>query len=75
MTAQNPLGSLAEYSRFVAELLDRPTVLRSTLAVLSARRAATRFWDRLSWWRNLLSLWTPKSGSSCPDQSRLISLR
>ena len=74
MTAQNPLGSLADYSRFVAELLDRPTVLRSTLAVLSARRAATRFWDRLSW-RSLLSLWTPKSGSSCADQSHLISLR
>lgn len=35
MSVQDHLGSLAEYSRFVAELLDRPTVLRSTLAVWS----------------------------------------
>jgi hypothetical protein len=31
----NPLRSLADYSRFVAELLDRPTVERSTVAVWS----------------------------------------
>jgi hypothetical protein len=31
----NPLESLANYSRFVAELLDRPTVERSTVAVWS----------------------------------------
>lgn len=31
----NPLKSLSSYSQFVAELLDRPTVLRSTLAVWS----------------------------------------
>lgn len=35
MSAPNPLGSLADYSRFVAELLDRPTVNRSTLSVWS----------------------------------------
>lgn len=35
MSVQDPLGSLAEYSRFVAESLDRPTVLYSTLAVWS----------------------------------------
>jgi len=32
------LGSLAEYSRFVAELLQRPTVERSTVAVWSDSR-------------------------------------
>jgi len=31
----DPLKSLADYSRFVAELLDRPTVERSTVAVWS----------------------------------------
>ncbi|MGQ9626403.1 MAG: hypothetical protein ACUVV0_05795 [Anaerolineae bacterium] len=31
----NPLESLADYNRFVAELLDRPTVERSTVAVWS----------------------------------------
>jgi len=31
----NPLESLSSYSRFIAELLDRPTVKRSTLAVWS----------------------------------------
>ena len=30
-----PLQSLADYSRFVAEILDRPTVHRSTVAVWS----------------------------------------
>jgi len=30
-----PLQSLAEYSHFVAELLDRPTVQRSTIAIWS----------------------------------------
>jgi len=33
--SDNPLKSLAEYSRFVAELLDRPTVERSTVTVWS----------------------------------------
>jgi hypothetical protein len=33
--ADNPLKSLESYSRFVAELLDRPTVERSTVAVWS----------------------------------------
>jgi hypothetical protein len=33
--AENPLESLDSYSRFVAELLDRPTVERSTVAVWS----------------------------------------
>ncbi|MBW1796403.1 MAG: hypothetical protein JRJ38_18630 [Deltaproteobacteria bacterium] len=33
--ADNPLKSLASYSRFVAELLDRSTVLRSTVVVRS----------------------------------------
>lgn len=33
--AINPLKSLADYSRFVAELLNRPTVLRTTVAVWS----------------------------------------
>ena len=32
----NPLQSLAHYSRYVAELLDRPTVERSTVVVWSA---------------------------------------
>jgi hypothetical protein len=35
MSGPNPLGSLTAYSRFVAELLERPTVQRSTLAVWS----------------------------------------
>lgn len=35
MVAQNPLGSLSDYSRFVAALVDRPTVLHSTLVVWS----------------------------------------
>jgi len=34
--SENPLQSLAGYSRFVAELLGRPTVQRSTVAVWSA---------------------------------------
>ncbi|MBI3799600.1 MAG: hypothetical protein HY268_21850 [Deltaproteobacteria bacterium] len=34
--SENPLQSLVAYSRFVAELLDRPTVQRSTVAVWSA---------------------------------------
>ncbi len=33
--SENPLASLANYSRFVAELLDRPTVTRSTVIVWS----------------------------------------
>ena len=33
--ADNPLKSLESYSRFVAELLDRPTVERSTVTVWS----------------------------------------
>ena len=33
--SENPLASLADYSRFVAELLDRPTVTRSTVMVWS----------------------------------------
>lgn len=33
--SDNPLESLTNYSRFVAELLDRPTVERSMLAVWS----------------------------------------
>ena len=33
--SENPLNSLASYSRFVAELLDRPIVQRSTLSVWS----------------------------------------
>jgi hypothetical protein len=32
----NPLASLAGYSRFMAELLDRPDVIRSTINVWSA---------------------------------------
>lgn len=35
MSGSKPLGSLDAYSRFVAELLDRPTVKRSTLSVWS----------------------------------------
>jgi len=35
MTALNPLKSLGDYSRFVAELLDRPTVARLTVVVWS----------------------------------------
>ena len=35
MSGSNPLRSLTAYSRFVAELLERPTVQRSTLAVWS----------------------------------------
>jgi hypothetical protein len=33
--SENPLASLTNYSRFVAELLNRPTVIRSTVAVWS----------------------------------------
>jgi len=33
--SENPLASLADYSRFVAELLNRPTVVRSTVVVWS----------------------------------------
>jgi len=33
--SDNPLESLANYSRFVAELVDRPTVKRSTVIVWS----------------------------------------
>lgn len=33
--AGNPLGSLAEYSQFVAETLSRPTIERSTVSVWS----------------------------------------
>ena len=33
--SNNPLESLADYSRFAAELLDRPTVERSTVTVWS----------------------------------------
>ncbi len=33
--AENPLKSLADYNRFVAELLDRPSVLRSTVTIWS----------------------------------------
>ena len=32
---RNPLSSLSEYSRFLAELLNRPDVLRSTVTVWS----------------------------------------
>lgn len=35
MPEQNPLGSLDAYSRLVAELVNRPTVLHSTLVVWS----------------------------------------
>ncbi|MBI4772529.1 MAG: hypothetical protein HY784_19375 [Chloroflexi bacterium] len=35
MASAGPLASLSRYSRLVAELLDRPTVIRSTLAVWS----------------------------------------
>ena len=35
MAEQNPLASLDDYSRFVAALVERPTVLRSTLAIWS----------------------------------------
>ena len=33
--ADNPLRSLADYSSFVADLLDRPSVIRSTVVVWS----------------------------------------
>ena len=33
--SEHPLTSLAEYSQFVAELLNRPSVLRSTVAAWS----------------------------------------
>ena len=33
--ADNPLGSLASYSRFLAKLFNRPDVLRSTITVWS----------------------------------------
>jgi hypothetical protein len=36
--ADNPLKSLASYSRFVAELLQRPSVEHSTVAVWSDSR-------------------------------------
>jgi len=35
MISSHPLKSLTDYSRFVAELLDRPTVERSTVVVWS----------------------------------------
>jgi hypothetical protein len=35
MINENPLTSLANYSNFVAELLDRPNILRSTVVVWS----------------------------------------
>jgi hypothetical protein len=35
MMSEHPLSSLAEYSQFVAELLNRPSVSRSTVAVWS----------------------------------------
>lgn len=38
MAAENPLASLTSYSRFVAEILDRPDVERSTVAVWSESR-------------------------------------
>ncbi len=34
--SQNPLGSLADYSQFLAKLLNRPNVTRSTITVWSA---------------------------------------
>jgi hypothetical protein len=36
--AENPLALLSSYSRFVAEILQRPNVERSTLAVWSSSR-------------------------------------
>lgn len=33
--AENPLGSLTEYSHFVAETLNRPSILQSTIRVWS----------------------------------------
>ena len=33
--AENPLGSLADYSHFVAETLNRPSILQSTIRVWS----------------------------------------
>lgn len=33
--AENPLGSLADYSRFVTEILNRPSILQSTIRVWS----------------------------------------
>ena len=33
--AERPLTSLADYSRFIAETLDRPSILRSTIRVWS----------------------------------------
>jgi Family of unknown function (DUF6516) len=36
MTPDNPLQSLANYSRFVAEMLNRPVVVRSTVVVWPA---------------------------------------
>ena len=32
----NPLATLASYSQFLAELLDRPNIVRSTITVWSA---------------------------------------
>ena len=34
--AENPLGSLADYGYFVAEVLNRPLILRSTIRVWSS---------------------------------------
>jgi hypothetical protein len=36
MMSENPLRSLAAYSSFVAELLNRPTAERSTVVIWSA---------------------------------------
>jgi hypothetical protein len=36
MMSENPLRSLAAYSSFVAELMNRPTIERSTVVVWSA---------------------------------------
>ncbi len=36
--SDNPLQSLADYSHVIAELLDRPTIERSTVAVWSTSR-------------------------------------
>jgi hypothetical protein len=34
--AENPLGSLADYGYFVAEIMSRPSILRSTIRVWSS---------------------------------------
>jgi hypothetical protein len=36
MMADNPLASLADYSQFLAELLDRSDIVRSTITIWSA---------------------------------------